>query len=744
MSFMKELKNKFEISNVYHLLTVFAFCIGCGKQTTFSGATENARTAATSTNEEGASQDQTLEAPAADSSSDMNPVVKENTPDVTEGSVEVKPSNVNVSNLSIIREYVSGKSVPTKIEVDVVNKRITQTQTLKKETITVKNVKDFVQSSYPMVTDKFTQGSAVTKDYKEEFAQESQGILDLLIVVDNSGSMEEEQQNLATKLKPLISYIDNSFWQIGVVTTDGNDPCLRSLIKKGDGDIEASFSNAIKAGTSGDYIEKGILAATRALGFDISDSPYKNCSTQWIRANSSIAVLIVSDEDNCSNGRECSTDPWSNYNYLSDKLSKIRVLGNNARVYGLFAVPKTSCSTADNVANIYNDLVNTTHGIAGSICDADYSETLMQISKDVATILKSQFILQSKPDDGTLKVYINDTLLTTGYHITDTTLTFDVPPASGSSISVMYKTTASVTLKDFSLSEKPVAGSISVDVDGVLLSTSAYSVDYGNKILKFQSPPADNASIKAVYKKDIALGKTYDLGSSVLKDSIEVMVNNDSVEILSFDSSSGILTLKSTPPESAAIHISYKSIQMGDPITSFPLVTPWNNVRDLNVKYVMTGEKIMATWENGVLSIAPDVFLEGKEIAISYRDESDGYSRSFELPSLPIDGNVSVDGVLVEEGKTLACSSDEVNVDGLMVTSTCDLTDADKVSYSYRYYIDLIEEIIVSEVANADSATWTVWVDGVITNDYVRTDNRIKFSHPVMGGKVVKVEAKYK
>ena len=176
---------------------------------------------------------------------------------------------------------------------------------------------DFQQIDRPQVTESHQQGAAPSSA-TDSFQQESEnGIVDILIVIDNSGSMREEQQNLSTKLQPLLTSISNSNWQIGVITTDPRDPCMRAVIKKGDANYLSAFATAINAGTSGSGNEQGIRQAVEGLG----------CSTnQWVRANSSLAVLIISDEDNCSNG-DCgsgaaTSDPAYLTNYISNNLGR--------------------------------------------------------------------------------------------------------------------------------------------------------------------------------------------------------------------------------------------------------------------------------------------------------------------------------------------------------------------------------------------------------------------------------------
>src|SRR5690606_4392624 len=92
--------------------------------------------------------------------------------------------------------------------------------------------RSFKQLSYPETVATYTQGH--TGDAQDEnFEQGEWGPLDLLVVVDNSGTMIEEQTNLSTKLAPLLSHIDKSDWQIAVTTTDPSDGCQDALIKKG-------------------------------------------------------------------------------------------------------------------------------------------------------------------------------------------------------------------------------------------------------------------------------------------------------------------------------------------------------------------------------------------------------------------------------------------------------------------------------------------------------------------------------
>ncbi len=149
------------------------------------------------------------------------------------------------------------------------------------------------QFQRPTLSDGFTQNpdsSTVTDSFLQE---DGEKILDLLMVIDNSGSMGQEQVNLSSKLSSLLVAIQDTNWRMQVTTTDKRDDCLvdPDFISHSDPDKEAKFAAAVSQGTSGSGRELGVLKLVR--GFE-SCAGYQ----QWRRPNSNVAALIVSDEDN--------------------------------------------------------------------------------------------------------------------------------------------------------------------------------------------------------------------------------------------------------------------------------------------------------------------------------------------------------------------------------------------------------------------------------------------------------------
>lgn len=421
--------------------------------------------------------------------------------------------------------------------------------------------KEFTQSEYPAATSEHVQGHKGDPQ-DEKFEQGEWGKLDILVVVDNSGSMTEEQANLATKLEPLLSHVEKSDWQVSVITTDERESCQRALIKKSDPDAKVKFASAVNAGISGSGIEKGILRAVQGLE--------GRCLQQnWLRADSTLAVLIVTDEDNCSidaNSYGCIGTPEASSDYLSKYLATIRQPGKDAKVYGLLwhpSTPKAQCGTALKTGDIYAKIITETGGKWGSICDADYSQTLKSISEDVAQILKYEFELTQQPDDGTLQILVDgknwDKFTMEGLKIK-----FSEPPPFASKVEVSYRHGKEGELANsFSLEKTPVSESVLVEVAGTKVAPGTYHWDDTLKKVVFDTPPGERAAIKFSYKEKVELNNTFDIGPGADPRTLVVLVNNKPAADASYDDKTGLVKINPAPPELASIKISFQEDRSG-------------------------------------------------------------------------------------------------------------------------------------------------------------------------------------
>ncbi len=146
----------------------------------------------------------------------------------------------------------------------------------------------------------------------EEVVQQKSDAVDILFVIDNSGSMREEQAKLRRNFRSFITELVNANitnFHIGVVTTDVLAPDAGFLrqFKDNNGrthryiagylfqkqDVIKFFSKIADVGTGGNSYEMPLEAMRLAL-FE------RKQNQGFLRKDSALAVIIVSDEDDCS------------------------------------------------------------------------------------------------------------------------------------------------------------------------------------------------------------------------------------------------------------------------------------------------------------------------------------------------------------------------------------------------------------------------------------------------------------
>lgn len=575
----------------------------------------------------------------------------------------------------------------------------------------------FNQINRTTLTEMFKQGTEA-KDAADSFMQNAyNGVLDVLVVIDNSGSMSQEQANLSTKLAPLLSEVDGSDWQIGVVTTDNG--CLRDLIKKGDANANADFAAAVNAGISGSGNEQGIRYAVEGLT--------DGCQAQsWLRPNSTVAVLIVSDEDNCStNGAGCGSNPWNSESYLMNHLASIRVPGANARVYGIFWHPSqdsNACSTGAYQATQYAKIVADTKGTWGSICDADYTSTLSQISKDISVILKTQFVLSHIPEPNTIEVKVDGQVMATGYAVSGNVITFNSAPMEGSTVSITYKYGYQPILKEFVLSTSAVSYNMDVQVNGV--STTAFTFNSGSNSIEFPDYPAENADIKVTFKKNEPLLKDFTINSDLIENSVSVKVNGKALiaSEFSYDSAAKKVSLATAPYDGSTILVSFKSI--GSKTLNYPYA--WGEAQQaIEVYDLDTKAPIAASYSNGDVLIDNGEFEYGRRFAVKDPNASGITDYTVKLPVAPLAST------LVVKFQNGECRPpDKVKIVGLAIDlEECEFgssVDNGNITYSYVSSIQNTFELDPSFFEMEHKAEiWRVWIDGQLITDYTVDGNKV-------------------
>lgn len=636
------------------------------------------------------------------------------------------PSSSTTRNLTIMVEDVALDTLrsrfsavttsPTSFTLPLNSSFVTQEITLARTSMN--ETMNFKQIVRPEVTEMKVQGnSGSTKT--ETFSQVGKGgLLDILIVIDNSSSMAEEQNNLATKLDPLLSNIADADWRIGVTTTDPADPCIRGLISKNDPNYQTAFQTAIQAGEGGSNTEMGIRMAVEGL---------KCSSPNWIREDSTIAVLIVSDEDNCgTKGILCKNDPWTSEDYLIDHLNSIRTVGTDARVYGLFWHPNTpssACKEAAFRAHVYADAVSNSGGTSGSICDGDYSSTLQAISSNISTILKDQFNLAHTPVPGTLEVRVDGSLMTSGYTLTGKVVEFSVAPSVSSSIAFTYSHDPVARFSEIILSEPAVAASISVSENGVEMPSSQYQFSAAQNKIIFSPIPADHSQVQVQFKKDMPLKTAFELGADIQANSLLVTVDGVSVSG-SFSPSTGTYSIVPAPIDGASISADFT--RWGKAQLTYNVNFPAGTAsEDILVTDTTTGETVGFSHGAHSISIDPAGFQEGKKVNIEYFDPGLTLD-SAELPSIPFENTLTI-----QKGTVFCENPDyQINLSGKTVDLSQCTIDRNLTDLLFEYE-NLVTHHQSFEVSTANSIPgnkrkiWRVFIDSQETTQFSVAGNTV-------------------
>lgn len=307
-------------------------------------------------------------------------------------------------------------------------------------------------------SDSFQQSSAF-----------SQRTIDVLWVIDNSGSMRSSQANLRTNMRAFIDKFSTlgMDYRMAVTTTDAwlgdaelpiryPNPLdliweyssynpVRAQYRQGctttdclgitgiqimdpsntvdaSGNPTSVFLNNIAVGTTGNGDERAfssILSAVRAPS---------NANLGFPRPGSFVSIIFLSDEDDFS-GEATQSDHNNpsragasyvgdhNYNapipllqpvdYYVNQLDQQFKGHSNYSVSGIF-IKDTSCATTLGipVATRYAEIIEKTSGVAGSICDPQFYTALTSIGQNVLT-LASTFNLSRLPIPESIRAVVD-------------------------------------------------------------------------------------------------------------------------------------------------------------------------------------------------------------------------------------------------------------------------------------------------------------------------------------------------
>ncbi len=123
--------------------------------------------------------------------------------------------------------------------------------------------------------------------------------VDVLLVVDDSGSMGDDQEVLASNFGAFISRFrsENVDFHLGVVTTDMEAPnrsgrLVAPFLTPVTPNLEQAFRSMVLLGSNGSSDERGLDAAHGALSDPLASGPNQG----FLRPKTDLAVVVLTDE----------------------------------------------------------------------------------------------------------------------------------------------------------------------------------------------------------------------------------------------------------------------------------------------------------------------------------------------------------------------------------------------------------------------------------------------------------------
>ena len=270
-------------------------------------------------------------------------------------------------------------------------------------------------------------------DAQDSFTQqEGNNKVDILWVVDNSGSMGNEQAALAQNFDFFIQDFINKDvdFRMAITTTD-NRPVQASLnaltsqkLQDDQSQFITDFKDMIKVGTRGSGREQG-LKSSEEFTLDFANN--------FFRTDAYYIVVYVSDEKDQSNKTP------------AEYLQTLRQWKDSNSLVRAYSIVNMNLNPQPGITpgfSRYKYMADETNGYTKDITQ-DFYETLLTMGENIVELSLS-FVLNETPYNAdTLKVSVNGVEQSSGwtYDSSSNAIKFDEAsaPAAGSSITVDYK-----------------------------------------------------------------------------------------------------------------------------------------------------------------------------------------------------------------------------------------------------------------------------------------------------------------
>ena len=251
--------------------------------------------------------------------------------------------------------------------------------------------------------------------------------VDILWVIDTSGSMTIYNAQLMAGIEAMINALPDSGWRLAMMSNDPSKAVTESQFPLVPGDDIDDAMDMYNAMARGPY-ERGFDAA-----YDyIINNPY---SSTWMRPDAALLIVFVSDEEEQSNTTMIDVVDWTSW-YSSQR-------GGSAFMSSIVNV-ETADSVCDrppsyiDVGDRYMEATNYFSGVIVDICAEDWTPGVADATSNVEPFEVIELTYVPVQED-TMRVFKNGVLNWDWYYSApDNSVHFTVIPAAHDHIDVAY------------------------------------------------------------------------------------------------------------------------------------------------------------------------------------------------------------------------------------------------------------------------------------------------------------------
>lgn len=268
----------------------------------------------------------------------------------------------------------------------------------------------------------------------DEFDQDETVDVDILFVIDNSGSMSSNQTNFKSNFSSFISVFATAGidYHIAFITTDSPDFVDGIIITPADSDPIGTVNSIVdNIGTRGSTMEAGLYYSY------LSTTPGNPAGPagSFLRDSAKLVVIYVSDEPDHSSYIMSS---MSEADYV-DHLRSLKSSTNLIAAHAVAGDYPGGCSTNGGAqfGDGYYDVVTSLGGSFLSICADDWGGSMDTLARE--SVVTSTFVLTEHAIDGTIEVWVDGVLSSDWYYDEIiNAVQFNAAPPEGSKVEIMY------------------------------------------------------------------------------------------------------------------------------------------------------------------------------------------------------------------------------------------------------------------------------------------------------------------